>query len=263
MSLALDMEALLEQTQAALRARRDALEATGQDVVHLRRDARQYLAQCRTDRRTSQREQRAALEGYVKDLRDHVSWLRTSTAEMLRGLARSRRDNAAELRSGLAQAAGDLAGAVGEHLAGLREARLSASEALRDELGGFAAELRQTVGWTLGERRQDRARARRIWTTQGAPAAAAPAAAPEPVAAAREPAAPPAAAEEEPPPAAADDLTEITGIGPAMQERLGKIGITTFAQLAEADPDHLREQLGDLGRLADVRSWIAQAARKG
>jgi predicted flap endonuclease-1-like 5' DNA nuclease len=60
-----------------------------------------------------------------------------------------------------------------------------------------------------------------------------------------------------------DDLTEIKGIGPAMQNRLRALGITTFADLAAADPDQLMKQLKgaqplSLGR---VRHWT-EAARQ-
>jgi len=36
-----------------------------------------------------------------------------------------------------------------------------------------------------------------------------------------------------------DDLTEIKGVGPAYAERLEDAGVTTFAGLAEADPEEL------------------------
>lgn len=77
--------------------------------------------------------------------------------------------------------------------------------------------------------------------------AAAPAAAAKP--AAKKAAAPaaPAAAE-----ASADDLTQITGVGPAAAKKLAEAGITTFAQLAAVDVDAV-----------DVKvkpEWVAQAA---
>ena len=56
-----------------------------------------------------------------------------------------------------------------------------------------------------------------------APKAAAPAAAPK--------AAAPAAVE------SGDDLTQITGVGPAAAKKLAEAGITTFAQLAAVDPE--------------------------
>ncbi|BBU56299.1 50S ribosomal protein L21 [Mameliella alba] len=57
-----------------------------------------------------------------------------------------------------------------------------------------------------------------------APKAAAPAAAPKAAAA-------PAAVE------SGDDLTQITGVGPAAAKKLAEAGITTFAQLATVDPE--------------------------
>jgi predicted flap endonuclease-1-like 5' DNA nuclease len=79
------------------------------------------------------------------------------------------------------------------------------------------------------------------------------------------PAAKPAPKEPEKPVAAPvpDDLTQIKGIGPAMQNRLRSLGITTFADLAAADPDQLMSKLKgsqplSLGR---VRHWT-EAARE-
>ncbi|MEC7794215.1 MAG: 50S ribosomal protein L21 [Pseudomonadota bacterium] len=48
-------------------------------------------------------------------------------------------------------------------------------------------------------------------------------------------AAPKAAAKAETPAAAGDDLTAITGVGPAAAKKLADAGITTFAQLAAVD----------------------------
>ena len=62
------------------------------------------------------------------------------------------------------------------------------------------------------------------------------AAAPAKKAAAKK-AAPKKAAKAEAPAAAADDLTAITGVGPAAAKKLADAGITTFAQLAAVDVD--------------------------
>ena len=57
-----------------------------------------------------------------------------------------------------------------------------------------------------------------------------------------------------------DDLTAIREIGITMQNRLNRAGITTYAQLAEAKPEHVREVLGGkLSRGAKVEAWISQA----
>ena len=65
-----------------------------------------------------------------------------------------------------------------------------------------------------------------------------------------------------PPPAVEvgpDDLTVIRGIGPSLEMRLNECGVTTYAQLAGASPDMIREKLGDFGRLAKVEDWISRA----
>ncbi len=58
-----------------------------------------------------------------------------------------------------------------------------------------------------------------------------------------------------------DDLSAIQGIGITMQNRLNRAGITTYAQLAEAKPEHVREALGKLSRGANVEAWISQARK--
>jgi predicted flap endonuclease-1-like 5' DNA nuclease len=60
-----------------------------------------------------------------------------------------------------------------------------------------------------------------------------------------------------------DDLTVIKGIGPAVQEKLRSLGITTFRDLAKADPKTLTERLKGSQPISEVRvrSWT-EAARK-
>ncbi len=58
---------------------------------------------------------------------------------------------------------------------------------------------------------------------------------------------------------AIDDLTAIEGIGMAMRDRLNRAGITNYAQLAEAKPEHVREALGKLSRGTKIEAWISQA----
>lgn len=65
---------------------------------------------------------------------------------------------------------------------------------------------------------------------------------------------------EEAHPAAADDLKKIEGIGPKVAEHLNKMGITTFAQLAEADPQKIQEMLNEAGlQMMNPEGWIMQA----
>ncbi len=61
---------------------------------------------------------------------------------------------------------------------------------------------------------------------------------------------------------AADDLTDIRGIGPAMQRRLEGLGIRSHADLAAADPETLTERLkADRAVVsrAQVATWIDAA----
>ncbi len=81
----------------------------------------------------------------------------------------------------------------------------------------------------------------------------------EPVAASSAPAAPAA-------PAAPDVLKKIEGIGPKVEGVLNAAGISTFAQLAEADVEKLREILAEAKlQMMDPAGWLEQAelAAKG
>ena len=64
-----------------------------------------------------------------------------------------------------------------------------------------------------------------------------------------------------PPPEAPDDLERIRGIGPVLRQRLNKLGITTFAQIAaftEADLARIDEVLDFKGRIVR-EGWVEQA----
>jgi predicted flap endonuclease-1-like 5' DNA nuclease len=59
----------------------------------------------------------------------------------------------------------------------------------------------------------------------------------------------------------ADDLSKITGVGPAMVKKLTAEGITTYAQIAalkKADIDALDEKIGARGRITR-NAWVKQA----
>ncbi|MBR9825323.1 MAG: 50S ribosomal protein L21 [Alphaproteobacteria bacterium] len=77
-------------------------------------------------------------------------------------------------------------------------------------------------------------------------------------------AAPKAEAKTEAPAAAAgnDELTKLTGVGPALATKLNDAGITSFAQIAawtEADMDALSETITGLKAKAEKGDWIAAA----
>jgi predicted flap endonuclease-1-like 5' DNA nuclease len=56
----------------------------------------------------------------------------------------------------------------------------------------------------------------------------------------------------------ADDLQRINGIGPVRVQQLGDIGVTGFAELADADAVDLAAKLGV--SVAQTEDWIEQAA---
>lgn len=107
------------------------------------------------------------------------------------------------------------------------------------------------------------------WWMRGRPEEAP---APKPAAPPPTPAPPPPAAEPTPPvpsiveePPTPDDLKLIEGIGPKIASLLQGTGITTFAQLAAADVDRLKQILADAGleHLADPTTWPEQARLAG
>lgn len=51
----------------------------------------------------------------------------------------------------------------------------------------------------------------------------------------------------------------VGGIGPGLQQRLIAAGIASLSELAEADVEALRENLGPAGRIANVAEWIRKA----
>lgn len=60
-----------------------------------------------------------------------------------------------------------------------------------------------------------------------------------------------------------DNLTEINGIGPVIEEKLRGLGITTFKQIAELDQariDEINEQLSFKGRV-EREEWVEQAQK--
>jgi predicted flap endonuclease-1-like 5' DNA nuclease len=54
-------------------------------------------------------------------------------------------------------------------------------------------------------------------------------------------------------------LIDINGIGPAYEARLQAIGINTMADLANADSNHIAEQIDPIGGINTVEDWISQA----
>lgn len=59
-------------------------------------------------------------------------------------------------------------------------------------------------------------------------------------------------------PRAMDDLTQIKGIGPTYARRLRDAGLATYADIAAATPDQLRE-VTKAATMTDVSEWISSA----
>jgi predicted flap endonuclease-1-like 5' DNA nuclease len=56
-----------------------------------------------------------------------------------------------------------------------------------------------------------------------------------------------------------DNLTRINGIGPTFARRLNEAGIYSFAALAAATPEHIREVTKVANWQADPADWIVAA----
>lgn len=63
---------------------------------------------------------------------------------------------------------------------------------------------------------------------------------------------------EPPRPPNPDDLTEVNGIGPVFNRKLMEGGVSTFAELAGADPERVAELTGVTESRA--KDWIEQAS---
>lgn len=239
---------------------REATDLRGRAVADVRDAARSTLADFGAARRRMSIEQRAALGRYRSNLDSAGNRMRKAASK---GRAATRRQLDA-----LSREVARMCSATAAEISGLAKARRAAAARQASMLAESVDTLQSDVREMIGEARKvqaaTRADLRKAHVAWSSFAAGPDAAAPAPKrssgrggagkAAAPMPAAEPAAV-------VADDLTRIEGVGPVMQARLAKAGITTFAALAEANADSLRDQLGDVGRLADVGSWIAHARR--
>ncbi len=75
-------------------------------------------------------------------------------------------------------------------------------------------------------------------------------------------AAPKAAATPKAAPAGDDDLTKLTGVGPAFAKKLNEAGVTSFAQIAAWDAAEIERLDGEISGLkskAEKGDWVAEA----
>lgn len=64
--------------------------------------------------------------------------------------------------------------------------------------------------------------------------------------------------------AGADNLTELTGVGPALATKLNDAGVTSFAQIAawtEAEIERLDGEISGLKAKAEKGDWVAEAKK--
>jgi predicted flap endonuclease-1-like 5' DNA nuclease/outer membrane murein-binding lipoprotein Lpp len=221
---------LAHQAMAATQA-----ESLGRSRARLASSVTAFVSDLNGFRQGMATEQDQHLDAYVDGLRADVDALRQDTRSFLNELAAAQEAMAADQKQQLATAHQQLAADVGD---------------LRT---GFQAEL--------GAIRVDQHNARRMWgnlDTLLKQRRIKPVPSPRPTPAlptVQEPA-PPLSPDVD---AAGDDLTIIHGIGAGTNARLRDAGIRSFAQLASATPDDLRQILGEMGRLAKVEQWIEQA----
>ncbi|MFH2218410.1 MAG: helix-hairpin-helix domain-containing protein [Pseudomonadota bacterium] len=216
--------------------------------------------------------------GLRGDLVTFVSGLENSVAEMKAGFNEDHAEMARNLKDALGTFVSGLKGDVSAMKAGFNEDHAEMARNLRDALGTFVSGLKDTVGGMRKEVADDIAGARQAWsgplpaepkviveTRVRAVDKEEPRAAEEPQRQEDEDEAEAEAGSLEAEEAGTaeevipDDLTVISGIGPARQGQLNEAGYYTFAQLAESTPEKLREILGGSARSANVENWIEDA----
>ncbi len=80
------------------------------------------------------------------------------------------------------------------------------------------------------------------------------------------PKAAPKKAEAKAAPAGNDDLTQLTGVGPAFVKKLNEAGVTSFAQIAAWDAAEIERLDGEISGLktkAEKGDWVAEAKKLG
>ena len=199
------------------------------------------------------------MERLTEDI-ERVRDLRRSTVEGLQSFEEARRHHAAVESERRAEEVERLRDDVRASLVESREGLNEATSRLRQELREYHTQLRGRVSEQRAAVRDDLTGAREAWARTTGAMADVVSGVRTTVAVAEGAAArltsTTVQAKVDPP---TDDLTAIPGIGPGMQERLNRSGITTFRHLAERPVDEIRSVLGELNRLAHVEDWVREA----
>lgn len=224
------------------------------------RDAQAQAARGSREERWAFLEERLA---FLNQFMDQV-------AHMLAGIKQAQEETAAAGRRSREEFVSELKAKVAGQQAGFNEDRRRRAQETKAQLQDFGegikaqvGEFKSTVAAWLQEFAEDMAGARTAWQGKKASAQvfkpAPQQGRPEPGPKGKEP-----LPEEEPEAAEPagiylDQLTAIKGIGARIQSKLYLAGIGTYAELAQSDPQYLREILGSMARAANVDSWIEQA----
>lgn len=248
-----------------LNARRRQVSAAEQQRLrqeHLafQEETERFLQELQADHQTMSRAQRQELSAFMDGLQ-------TRTIAFLDDLATSRRAMAAQQQQRLSGYFTELQQSTAALLHTINAARQAMAGDQRQRLAAEVAAMRRRYQEEAEALQRDQQQAGQIWRDfsqamqERRTGKAAVTVEKMPGDLTEESGLPPAPREAR----ADDDLTTIRGIGGKMQRLLNDMGISTYDQLAVADPEELRIALGEMGRLASrlarVEVWIAEAQR--
>ncbi|TRZ52838.1 hypothetical protein D4S03_02790 [bacterium] len=257
-----EFHAAQQETAAELRARLNE-QVLGR-LAQATEDARgraEYVDELRGDTAAFIKELDAAQQQMAAELRAHLDEQESGRRAQAVEDARGRDEYVDELRGDTATFL-DKTHAANQQMAAELRTHLDEQESVRRaQAAEDVATLKSDTAAMLSEFQTEQSEARQVWSSITAlmqqRRAGKPTAAPPPRPAVKKVVAPPPPVVEEG--MAPDDLTVIRGIGVGMQRHLNEAGIYTYAQLAASTPKKLQRALGDVGRMAKVETWIAQA----
>jgi len=189
---------------------------------------------------------------FLQGLKGTVTGIQSEVSHMTKEFQQGREETAKQTKHDLTAFTADVRNGVSElksEVSRMQESFRSSFNDLahtgRSQRGAFVNDLRKNVGRLRNDLLSDVTAIRRMWSGLA------------PV----QHAAKEKHAEEQPQEDLPDDLTRISGIGPAIQIRLNQAGIYTYAELAQCTPDQLRRALGKFAQLEDTYDWRGEAEK--
>ena len=187
---------------------------------------------------------------FLNDLKGTVVGIKSEVSQMKKDFRQGREEMAEKTKQDLASFTADVKSFVSDLKSdasrmqeGFRNSFNDMVRTGRSERGKFVADLRKSVGRLREEIISNLTAIRRTWSGLTS----------------IRPAVKEKSFEEQSQEITPDDLTKIPGIGPAMQMRLNRAGIYTYAQLAQSSHEQIRGALGKFAQLADTYDWIGKA----